>query len=454
MIRRTKLLVALVGLAAVVAAVPWLVPLSGFIPEIEETAARRLGQPVRVGDLRLALLPVPHVTALDVSIGEEPIGQVGRIKIYPALTELLSEVKVLREVRLEEVVVTQVLAAGLLALPRSDQPARARVRRIVLERGELRLDAATLRDVRVTVDLDEDGRVVDVHADSGGRLRIGARPGDGSTWMLEVAARSWTPPAGPKLLFDRIDASAVLNRHGVETRDVVARLYGGRAAGALKLGWQGGWSVGGDIAVEQVKLQPLASIVADNRGISGRISGKPGFSMRAKRAGDLFASLELASDFVIEEGTLHKVDLVAAARNPLAAKPKDGETRFDELSGHVEIDAQGYHFSGIKVASGLLRATGQVSVARDRTLDGRIDAELRGTASLLTVPLQVSGTVQDPSVAPTKTAMAGAVAGSVLLPGIGTAIGLKASQLTDRLFNKRRTPAPAKPNEESPSSGR
>jgi hypothetical protein len=220
------------------------------------------------------------------------------------------------------------------------------------------------------------------------------------------------------------------------------------------LGWQGGWSVSGDIAVEQVKLQPLASIVADNRGISGRITGKPRFSMRAKRAADLLPNLQLASDFIIEEGTLHKVDLVAAARNPLATKPKEGETRFDELSGHVQIDAEGYHFSGIKVASGLLRATGEVSVARDRSLQGRIDAELRGTASLLTVPLQVSGTVQDPSVAPTKTAMAGAVAGSVLLPGIGTAIGLKASQLTDRLFNKRRTPASGKPPEEGAANGR
>ena len=68
-------------------------------------------------------------------------------------------------------------------------------------------------------------------------------------------------------------------------------------------------------------------------------------------------------------------------------------------------------------------------------------AELRGTASLLTVPLHVSGTVQDPLVRPTKSALAGAVAGSVLLPGIGTAIGLKASQLTDKLFGGKKRAA-------------
>ena len=50
--------------------------------------------------------------------------------------------------------------------------------------------------------------------------------GDGLLSAAELASRPM-----PANLFDRIDASAVLNRHGVETHDVVARLYGGRAAG-------------------------------------------------------------------------------------------------------------------------------------------------------------------------------------------------------------------------------
>jgi hypothetical protein len=41
-------------------------------------------------------------------------------------------------------------------------------------------------------------------------------------------------------------------------------------------------------------------------------------------------------------------------------------------------------------------------------------------------------------VRPTKSAVAGAVAGSVLLPGIGTALGLKAGQLTEKLFGGKK----------------
>jgi uncharacterized protein involved in outer membrane biogenesis len=437
-------LVACAALAALTAAVPWLVPVSGFIPTVEAIASKRLGVPVQVGELRVALLPLPHATAEAVTLGDPEIGQIERIRVWPRLSRLFADTLVVREVRFEGAVVTQELVAGLFALPAADEPRRARVERVKLERGELRLRGATLREVSAEVDLDDDGRVLGIQADSARKLRVHARPEAGKRWSLDIAAIEWTPPAGPAIVFDRIDASATVDRDGIATRDLVARLYGGRVTGALRVGWKPMWSIDGDLVVEGVRLQPLATLVAGNRSISGKLSGKPRFELRARRANDLLASLMLQSDFVVEDGTLHKVDLVAAARNPLAAKPASGETRFDELSGHLEIDADGYHFSRLNVASGLLRASGEVSVGRDQRLDGHIDAELRGTATLLSVPLNVSGTTQDPSVAPTKTAVAGALAGSVLLPGIGTAIGFKAGQLTNRLFGKRREPAAAK----------
>jgi hypothetical protein len=88
-----------------------------------------------------------------------------------------------------------------------------------------------------------------------------------------------------------------------------------------------------------------------------------------------------------------------------------------------------------------LAATGEVSVSRDQRLDGRIAAQLKGTGPLFAMPMRVSGTLQNPSVLPSRTAVAAAVAGSFLLPGIGTAVGLKAGQLSDMLFGRRRSAA-------------
>jgi hypothetical protein len=102
------------------------------------------------------------------------------------------------------------------------------------------------------------------------------------------------------------------------------------------------------------------------------------------------------------------------------------------------IGPGGYQFSDIEVSSGLLKATGDVVVGKDQKLDGRIYAEVKGTGTLFSIPFNVSGTVAEPSLFPTTSAIAAAVAGSVLLPGIGTAAGIKASQFADMLFGPRK----------------
>jgi uncharacterized protein involved in outer membrane biogenesis len=350
----------------------------------------------------------------------------------------------LREIRLERAVVQQSLLERLGTLPPS-RPGRSAVRidRVVIDDGELRLRGATIRDLDAEIRLNADGRPREIRATSErGRLKVVARPDPAGALALEIAARAWTPPAGPAILFDRIDATALLTRYGIESRDFRAALYGGAVSGPLSLSWRPGWAISGEMSVKGVAVQPLAALFFREHTVSGRLSGDPRFAGRAKRAGALLPSLELASDFTVQDGVLHNIDLVAAARNPLAKQDARVEntpqTRFDELSGHLTVRRGGYHFSALQVASGLLRATGDISIAQDQSLDGRVNAELRGTASLLAVPLQVSGTVQDPQVRPTKSAVAGAVAGSVLLPGIGTALGLKAGQLTEKLFGGKK----------------
>jgi uncharacterized protein involved in outer membrane biogenesis len=435
------------GFAASAAAVSWLLPVARFIPAIEAQASERLGEPVKIASLRLFLLPLPHVVATGVSAGTTPLGRIARVTVRPSLLHLFSETKVLREIRLERVVLQQPLLQRLGALPRSQPgPSAVRIERVVVVDGELQLRGATIRDLDAEILLNDDGRPREIRATSeSGRLKVVARPQPAGTVALEIAARAWVPPAGPAILFDRIDASALLTRNGIESRDFRATLYDGTVGGPLSVSWKPVWAISGEMNVKGVSLQPLAALFFREHTVSGKLGGGPRFAARAKRARDLLSGLELASDFTIHDGVLHKVDLVAAARNPLAKQEasagKATQTRFDELSGHLTVDRDGYHFSALQVASGLVRATGEISIARDKSLDGRVSAELRGTASLLTVPLHVSGTVQDPLVRPTKSALAGAVAGSVLLPGIGTAIGLKASQLTDKLFGGKKRAA-------------
>ncbi len=75
---------------------------------------------------------------------------------------------------------------------------------------------------------------------------------------------------------------------------------------------------------------------------------------------------------------------------------------------------------------------------------------LKGTSALVSTPLALSGTVQNPSLYPSKAALAGAAAGTALLgPGLGTAAGMKAGRMAEKLFGgkpdgKKKKADPAK----------
>jgi hypothetical protein len=453
MTRTSKALTfTLAGLAVLIAAAPWLVPMGRFIPAVEAEASARLRMPVKIAGLRLSLVPLPHLTATRITAGEAPLASVERLTVYPNPLHLFSETRVLDEIRLEKVWAKPEFLLRLAALkPTVEGPPGARVRRVVLKDVEVRLDRMTLAAVDAVAQLAEDGAIAQVqvrhHRE---RLVIVASP-EADGFKLSIAGRKWTPPAGPPILFDRLEATGQLTERGISTGALSASLYGGSLTGQLSVSWRPTWAVSGQLKVAGLELEPLAAMLAADTHVTGRLTASPWFTLRAREASRLPASLRLESDFSVEQGVLQRVDLEAAARNPLSRDAsRHGSTRFDRLTGRLEVDRTGYHFCRLDVATGVLSGTGEVSVLRDQRLDGRIYAQLKGTGSLLTVPLQVSGTVQEPTVLPTKAAVAGAVAGSVLLPGIGTAVGLKAGQFTERLLGRRRD---SESRRDAPDSG-
>jgi hypothetical protein len=271
------------------------------------------------------------------------------------------------------------------------------------------------------------------------RLRVTALPTGAGQYRLAIVAHDWKLPVGPPIVFQRLDATATLTDRALDSRDVRGAVFGGAFKGEVNVAWKPAWSVSGALALSQLDLRQVSLLFSQQSELTGLLSARPRFSAQAQNPAGLLSALALQSDFAVENGMFQRVDLHAVASNPLAANPnKPGATRFSELSGELEIDQGGYHFDKLKISSGLLSASGAISVARDQALSGHLEAGVTGTGELVAVPLRVSGSLKNPSVMPTRTAVAATIAGSVLLPGIGTAVGLKASQLTERLFGGSR----------------
>jgi hypothetical protein len=84
------------------------------------------------------------------------------------------------------------------------------------------------------------------------------------------------------------------------------------------------------------------------------------------------------------------------------------------------------HLSNLVATSGALSATGTVSIAANRSLNGRVSVDLASSKGALGVPLVVGGTLDDPSVTLTRGAIVGAAVGTLIVPGAGTAAGATA----------------------------
>jgi hypothetical protein len=452
-----KSLVIVGVVVGVLLLLPFVIPLGGFIPEIEQAASARLKDPVRIQSLRVFLLPYPHLTVTGIEVGAKPYLQVRKVIVTPALLSLLSDQKVIREISLRGVVVRPPLLskiAGWAGGASSSAPAPVRVERVELRDADLDLKGVRLQEVDFDLALDENGALAQALLEAGkGRLKARLVP-RGKDFSLQLTARNWNLPVGPPLQVAALDASGTVGRAGLSLPAISGKFYDGTLAGKLDVGWKDAWSIQGNLDVKQVDVKPLVAVFTKGTTLSGRLSAAPVINMRAPSAPELANVLRVDADFHVDNGVIHDFDLAAA---PKALIKKDalkgGETRFDRFSGYLIVDPAGYHLIDLQIASGVLKAEGEVSISPKQELDGVMDVAIKGTSALVSTPLAIGGTVQSPLVYPSTAAIAGAAAGTALLgPGLGTSVGMKAMRLTGRLFSgKKRTPRP-KPAEESPAA--
>src|SRR3989337_3421417 len=88
----------LVAVALLLAVVPFFISLDDYIPAIEKEVSARLKEPVKIGSLRAAGLPLPHVTVSGITVGKTEDIKVGKVTVTPDLWSLLDATKVIKSI--------------------------------------------------------------------------------------------------------------------------------------------------------------------------------------------------------------------------------------------------------------------------------------------------------------------------------------------------------------------
>lgn len=270
-------------------------------------------------------------------------------------------------------------------------------------------------------------------ADSPAALKKGCRF-SGDATVRRIEAHVVTGARHP-LVIDEIKAHVAMQPERLELGGLKAKLYGGSLSGTASVNRKTA-VLKADIAAGGIIMRHLIEALSNEVSFSGRMEGATKFSMRLDEFERFPGNVQLTGDFHLRDGVLGKVDLQAAVgAGKMAAN--GGATRFDDLTGLLSVDATGYHFRKIKIVSGSLNATGYMDIDPALQLNGMLDADIRGTGGLASMPMAISGTLEQPVVRPGKAAMAGAAMGTMILgPGFGTAVGIKVGGFLNKLFGK------------------
>lgn len=429
-----KIAVIFLSLTSLLIILPFFIPMQSYLNQAEQQLSEKIGAPVTIASAHFALLPSPRLIVKEIVAGQSEDVRVARLAVIPVLTSLLSG-RLLFDLALDEPVIKS--SALTLLSKLSDENAKSKdestsiylVRRIEIEQFQLMLPDTKLPNLNIRAFLTDKQTLATLNLETQDGALVAQADPNLTGYDIEVKVKKWQLPTQMPIQLERALVKMHYKDNQLAISKLEARLYDGDLTGAAEFSWGGQWQVNGSLNVNGVSVREVSKSVSPSVYLSGRLYGDGRFSSSAKEVSALIDKIQADFKFKVNHGVLHGLDLVKLASLLVRQNEQGGETQFDEFSGVLNVLGKQYRLRDLKISSGLLAAAGQVKIKANKSLEGEVAVELKRSASLVAIPLDVSGTLANPVVLPSKAALAGAIAGTAVLgPGVGTSLGAKAGE--------------------------
>ena len=370
-----------------------IAPLSAYAPEMEKLASDAIGEPVRLGGVHASMFPSFHLRLQNVTVGAQQDVRAPTVIAYMDFGSLFGGDKVIKTLQIESLQATQEL------LPRLDgwlkggtsQGGKIKVQRIVFKDAKLDVKGATIPPFNAQVFVSSDGTITRATLEStDGHLSIELLP-RGQEADVTVQARNLNLPLGPPLQLTDGTAKGVLSGNQIRLTDMDLYLYAGQLKGQAVVSWGPAWTVEGDFELKHLDLEAGMKALNIDIASSGSLTVKGRYALQGSSVDTLFDNPRLEAAFAVEKGDLSGLDFVRALQSPSREGIQGGKTKFDELTGNLSISGARYTYSNMRLASGLLAATGGGEVAPNKEINGRAYVELRSSSNVVKGTFRIFG---------------------------------------------------------------
>ena len=377
-----------------------VVPLTGYVPAVQELMAQRLGQPVQIGDLRYALLPAPQLTLKRVVIGRFEDVKAGNIVVSGSPFAFMGGERSFDRVEANGVSIEQDALATMASWVKPQQGAQPlQVGRVRLNGVRLRVKDFEVPPFEADITLARNGTLQKASL-TGGKVRIDVAPMD-QGFQMNLDARGWALPLLPAIEFNDLSITAVFGRQDATVTRFEGNLGAGKLKGDGKIEWGSGMRMRGTFALSNGSLSQVLAAFTREFTASGTLSANGSYSMEGNTLAALVSGARVEASFKIEKGALNNVDLVRAIQSPSRDGVRGGRTHFTVFAGSLRAGGKQYSYRRLNLDSGQFSATGNVDVAPDGELSGRVSAEI-GSKSVIVArgTLDVSGNLKTPVLKP------------------------------------------------------
>lgn len=376
-----------------------------FRQRVEREAAATLGVPLQLGRLSIDLWPLPAVAAEQVQLQTRPAITVERIEARPVWAGLLRGRLEIATLVVRRAVLPQ---AGLLAIGAAMEKRKPAAAPAAPAGGDAPLvlwPRRTLLDEVTWVD------------EKGQRMTMDAR--------LDLGVDGLLDEVDAKVRQGRLAGTHLHLERSGDHWPVRVAIGGGRITGKLQLqaGKGGMRSLRGQLATEGVEV---AALTAPSRVLTGKLQAQTTLQADFREPGQLVEALRTQTAFTVRDAVVTGIDLARAVET--VGLSRGGLTRLQTLTGNIATQGKAAQLTNLVAKASGLAASGNVAMAANRSLSGRITVDITTARGMLGVPLAVSGTVDNPSVMLTRGAMLGAAVGTLIAPGAGTAAGAGAGE--------------------------
>lgn len=341
---------------------------------VEKIASVAIGEPVTVRNLRVSLFPQAHLALSDITVGADKDIGIRSVQVVPELSTLFDEEKNLKSIEIID------LTVDAASLGRQLQWLET-----LADSGDLKIGQIKLKGLTLGVPgfgaMVFDGNLERTAVGALSRLALSGVEQNltlellpqGVNYRVSLQAGNWQMPLVNGLRFDSFNAVGIADGNQVRFSSMEGELYGGSFKATGVLAWSAQPVASGNFELEQVRLPAVLSAMKSSAAVEGTLNATATFTSQVNEGEQLAEAAEIDASFQVRDGRFNGIDL---ANHMVSGSGSGNATRFDRLSGKLQLRQGVYQYRQLVLDAPQLKARGNLDVQPNQDVSGSISAEL------------------------------------------------------------------------------